>query len=220
MRFVIACLGLFALAACEPSVPPQPQRGVGFADLNELRPVIATGESAISGPFVRAGNISDEAVGFESEPIELASAEEPPQALPPVEVGTNNPGISDEQDFSAVSSRESIQSDRARLEAQREAYVVIQPEALPTRPGSNEPSIVAFALQTTHPVGTRTYGRSSLSGQNRFDRNCAKYPSSDVAQTAFLKAGGPERDRYGLDPDGDGYACFWDPAPFRAAVGR
>ena len=38
------------------------------------------------------------------------------------------------------------------------------------------------------------------------------------AQQAFLEAGGPERDRKGLDPDGDGYACAWDPTPFRAAV--
>ena len=26
-----------------------------------------------------------------------------------------------------------------------------------------------------------------------------------------------ERDRMGLDPDGDGFACAWDPAPFRLA---
>ena len=32
---------------------------------------------------------------------------------------------------------------------------------------------------------------------------------------AFLEAGGPKRDRKGLDPDGDGFACAWDPRPFR-----
>ena len=42
--------------------------------------------------------------------------------------------------------------------------------------------------------------------------------SDAAAQEAFLKAGGPERDRYGLDPDGDGFACRWDPTPFRAAI--
>ncbi len=50
------------------------------------------------------------------------------------------------------------------------------------------------------------------------ERNCAKYGSPDLAQMAFLSKGGPKRDRMGLDPDGDGYACSWDPAPFRQAV--
>ena len=30
--------------------------------------------------------------------------------------------------------------------------------------------------------------------------------------------GGPERDRNALDPDGDGYACGWDPSVYRAAA--
>ena len=38
------------------------------------------------------------------------------------------------------------------------------------------------------------------------------------AKIAFLEAGGPKRDRKALDPDGDGYACGWDPAPYRRAV--
>ena len=44
---------------------------------------------------------------------------------------------------------------------------------------------------------------------------CARYGSPDLAQQAFLAAGGPDRDRRGLDPDGDGFACAWDPRPFR-----
>lgn len=47
---------------------------------------------------------------------------------------------------------------------------------------------------------------------------CAKFSSPDLAQEAFLSAGGPDRDRKGLDPDGDGYACSWDPRPFRTAL--
>jgi hypothetical protein len=39
-----------------------------------------------------------------------------------------------------------------------------------------------------------------------------------MAQIAFLERGGPKRDTLGLDPDGDGFACYWDPAPFRKAV--
>jgi hypothetical protein len=43
-------------------------------------------------------------------------------------------------------------------------------------------------------------------------------PSDDLAQEAFLSEGGPERDRLGVDPDGDGFACRWDPTPFRRAA--
>jgi len=144
-------------------------------------------------------------------------------STPPVpstarEVHLNNPGISDEQDFSAVSSRESIESDRERLAAQGQAYQVVQPKALPQRSGSKDPSIVEFALATSNAVGQSLYRRSGLAAESRFVRNCAKYTSSDVAQIDFLASGGPERDRKGLDPDGDGFACYWDPAPFRQAV--
>ncbi|MFM7444966.1 MAG: hypothetical protein ACKO2N_13850, partial [Tabrizicola sp.] len=59
-------------------------------------------------------------------------------------------GISDEQDFSAVSARETIESDKERIARNRAEYVVVQPGALPTRPGDTGPNIVEFALATTH----------------------------------------------------------------------
>ncbi len=129
-------------------------------------------------------------------------------------VTTNNPRISDEQDFSAVSDRESIESDRERLAAQREAREVIAPTAIPTR-GANGPNVVAYALSTRNAVGQKIYRRTPLNSSNRTVRNCASYASDDLAQEAFLSAGGPERDRLRLDPDGDGFACGWDPAPYR-----
>ena len=57
-----------------------------------------------------------------------------------------------------------------------------------------------------------------LNCAGRTQRGCAVYRSPDQAQIDFRASGGPQRDRKGLDPDGDGYACAWDPAPFRAAV--
>ncbi|SPF77310.1 hypothetical protein ALP8811_02337 [Aliiroseovarius pelagivivens] len=128
-------------------------------------------------------------------------------------------GISDEQDFAAVSARESIESDAARLEGYRANYQQVQPEAVPDRPSGNSASIVQFALSTTNSVGQPLYQRSGLSGDARARRNCSRYTSADFAQIAFLESGGPKRDRYGIDPDGDGFACAWDPAPFRAARG-
>lgn len=132
----------------------------------------------------------------------------------------NNPGISDENNFDAVSSRESIESDAARLEANRQQYQVVQPTALPSRAGSAQPNVVQYALQTRHPKGTRVHRRFNVSSTAKFQRNCAVYGSADEAQIDFLARGGPERDRRGLDPDGDGYACGWDPAPFRRAAGN
>jgi hypothetical protein len=125
-----------------------------------------------------------------------------------------NAAISDEQEFDAVAQRETIQSDAERIQRNRDQYVQIQPSALPERPADTGPNIVAFALSTTHNVGAQTYRRSGFGGNP--ERACGKFASADLAQQAFLERGGPERDRLGVDPDGDGFACSWNPAPFRA----
>lgn len=130
-------------------------------------------------------------------------------------VAGNAAGISDEQDFQAVSQRETIESDAERIARNRSQYVQIEPTELPQRPSDTGPNIVAFALSTTHGVGQPQYRRSGIGGNP--ERSCAKYPSADMAQQAFLERGGPDRDRLGVDPDGDGFACSWDPRPFRSA---
>lgn len=124
--------------------------------------------------------------------------------------------ISDEQDFDAVSSRESIESDAQRIAQQRAQYQQVRPTALPSRPNSTGPNLVNYALATNHPVGQQVY-RRSFTSEKRHLRACAAYPSPSEAQIAFLGLGGPQKDRKGLDPDGDGFACQWDPRPFRAA---
>ncbi len=233
-----AALALVAgLSACAPSVPDDARRGVGFGDgADPYAPVYS--DPVVTGPIIQPNAISNETVsGGTPLPLggagasagqgavqgdaagtaqDAAGTGSPGAATPPVQ--TNHPGISDEQDFNAVASRESIESDAARLQAQRQAYKIIKPGALPKRTGGDYGLIVEYALRTTNQVGQPIYKRSGLSGQARFERNCARYPSPDLAQEAFLKAGGPERDRYGLDPDGDGFACFWDPTPFRLAL--
>lgn len=140
-------------------------------------------------------------------------------ANPPPETVTTASGISEENDFEAVGAQRSIESDAALIARNRAQYKVIEPEALPVRSGDTGPNIVDYALSTTHSAGTQLYRRVGFNKEGRFKRNCAKYASPDQAQAAFLSRGGPERDRLGLDPDGDGYACAWDPAPFRKAVG-
>lgn len=125
-------------------------------------------------------------------------------------------GVSDEQDFEAVAARETIESDRARIDRNRAQYQIDQPGALPQRAGVG-PSIVEYALSTQHPVGVKLFQRSPLR-LKRIEVACGPYANADLAQEAFLAAGGPNRDRLGVDPDGDGYACGWDPSPYRAVV--
>ncbi|MCV2876603.1 hypothetical protein OE810_10095 [Rhodobacteraceae bacterium XHP0102] len=141
-------------------------------------------------------------------------------AAAPVAVPARLPssgGISDEQDFDAVAARETIESDAARRARMQAQLVVVQPEPVPTRPASVGPSVVNYAIATSHPMGQRVYARSPL-GRGRHAENCAAYRSADLAQEDFLARGGPNRDPLALDPDGDGYACAWDPAPYRAAA--
>jgi hypothetical protein len=125
-------------------------------------------------------------------------------------------GISDEQDFEAVSARETIESDAERIARNRSEYVVVQPKDLPARPGDTGPNIVEFALATTHAPGVQMYKRGGIKRDS--SGPCGKYASPDLAQQDFLGKGGPERDRMGVDPDGDGFACSWDPRPFRTAL--
>ncbi len=143
----------------------------------------------------------------------------PTNAQPQIVVQTeiDNGAISDEQDFGAVDSRRSIESDAERLEQNRAQYTVIQPTDLPSRRGTG-PNIVEYAVTTNNPVGVQLYRRIGFNRENRAIRACSKYATSDLAQQAFLAAGGPVRDRKGLDPDGDGFACAWDPTPFRLAL--
>jgi hypothetical protein len=122
--------------------------------------------------------------------------------------------LSDEQSFDAVAGRETIESDADRRAAQAAAREQINPTALPQRPRDVGPNIVEYALSAPNAKGQEWYSRSLLSGDTRFRRNCAEYATPDDAQRDFLARGGPERDRRGIDPDGDGFACGWDPAPF------
>ncbi len=97
------------------------------------------------------------------------------------------------------------------LAAAREQLVIVTPgETVPEVRGVN---VALFANQTTHAVGEKRYSRSINPFRSR--GRCARYASADAAQRAFLAEGGPERDPLNLDPDGDGFACGWDPEPYR-----
>ena len=243
MRAGLLILAMTSLVAC---APPVPESGVGFQDYNSYlreREVAAAApyqSAAVQAPTTPLSGFSpdsaaaaiDRADGVASSafPATTYSAPAPsgttegdrPRGNAPagikVESGemVGSSGISDEQDFDAVSLRETIQSDAARIEKNRSQYVVIQPGALPVRPGESGPNIVAFALATNNAPGVALYSRTGRGSGAA--AACAKFGSPDIAQEAFLAAGGPDRDRKGLDPDGDGFACSWDPRPFRTAL--
>ncbi|MCU0829194.1 MAG: hypothetical protein MUE52_17835 [Tabrizicola sp.] len=237
-----AILCALLLGACTPSTVDTGS-GVGFTDYNTYirgaRPAPVPGAPVIVPP--PQGGAFDPAAAAAA--IDRADGVAPPTAtagpLPAATDGTARPrggapagiqeetgevdaltgnvGISDEQDFSAVSARETIESDAERIARNRAEYVVVQPTDLPQRPGDTGPNIVEFALATNHAPGVQLYKRGGL-GLRDVNAACGKYSSPDQAQQDFLARGGPERDRLGVDPDGDGFACSWDPRPFRTAL--
>jgi hypothetical protein len=243
MRAPFLVMLVCGLAACQPKVP-ESGPGVGFADYNSFlrsrtaNPVPSQDFGAASTPAAPtefstaiASSAIDAAeagtttagVGAPLDPMALAGGERARGNAPAgiqettAEMGFVTAGVSDEQDFAAVKSRETIESDKARIEANRAQYVVIEPGALPVRSGDAGPNIAEYAIATNNPVGVPLYDRPSIYLVN-VKVACTKFTSPDLAQEAFLAAGGPQGDRKGLDPDGDGFACDWDPRPFRAAL--
>lgn len=230
MRLILNGLAICALTACSPPIPDS-GAGVGF-DNDAMNPGRAQARQTFTPAVPDSQNVSDETLAVleqtrpagtqspSAQPVRSTSPQrEVIEASPsnPAPVQLENAGISDENDFSAVDSRRSIEDDAQRRQEIASQYEVVAPTALPSR-RSTGPNIVEYAVNSSNPVGTAVYKRLGFNGQAKFDRNCRAYASADDAQADFLSRGGPERDRLGLDPDGDGYACAWDPTPFRNAV--
>jgi len=248
IRTAVAAVCLLALGGCVGSTPNDVAAGVGFQDYTHyearraqllsgpvvVRPpappamaapapagVAVTGPAQVDTITSRAAAAIAAAEATQASPV-IVEASAQPTAPPPAATNValasaSNPGISDEQDFSAVSARETIASDAERRERMQEQLVIVQPTAIPARNGATGPNIVDFALRTTNSVGERIYTRMPFR-QGQYDRNCIAFRSDDLAQETFLAEGGPERDRHGLDPDGDGFACDWNPVVYRLAA--
>lgn len=233
-RLVLTALAVSTLAACQPQVPDSAQ-GVGFESYSDYMrrrdgQLGGTPQPVIGGPAISTETVTAAPIGapLPTTPTAAPSTApvmpngERPRGDAPAGIKTQSgevahSGISDEQSFAAVAARETIASDAERLRRQREQYVVVQPTALPQRTGDTGPNIAQYAMSTTNPPGTRVYARSSLRLRS-YEASCAPFSSADLAQIEFLKRGGPERDPMGVDPDGDGFACGWDPRPFRAGL--
>ncbi|PTX54139.1 hypothetical protein C8N43_2946 [Litoreibacter ponti] len=241
MRGVFAVFSVAVIAACTTPVPDS-AKGVGFenydsylaerqareAELRRGTTAAGTAPATVAPPTGTAPTEAEQTAsaavaavrGTDGRPARGESVPAGIQNTSPnaaLQPDLDNPSISDEQDFQAVSSRQSIESDAARRQAQSAQYKVIEPTAVPRRPGAKTPTPIEFALETRHPVGQKVYRRSPF-GAGKAAQACASYGSSELAQDAFLKAGGPSKDKLGVDPDGDGYACGWNPAKYRSLV--
>lgn len=232
MRKMLLIPAFGFVAACD-TVAPVTDSGFNTPQYQAEREAQLAGQGVAGNPLLPPPAISQEQLNAEAGPAPfttgnsatdianqtaaaLASTSSQPSA--PVAVSSN--GISNEQDFAAVSSSRSIQDDAALIQQNRQTYEVVAPTAVPQRGSDGQPNIVQYALTTTNPVGTQLHSRAGFNLQAKAQRNCAGYASPDQAQIDFLANGGPQRDRKGLDPDGDGFACGWDPSPFRSAVGN
>ena len=227
MRFILSALAVASVAACSPPVPDS-AAGVGFENYDryladkQARDAQLGGNAApatqTTGPITPPATSAPQTEAQATAAAAVAAIQPAGAQSAAVQVPqTNNVDISDEQDFGAVSSRQSIQSDAQRRAAQSAQYQVVNPTAVPSRPGGGTPTPIEFALQVTHPIGQKVYTRSVF-GANKAAENCALYASTELAQDAFLKSGGPQKDKLKLDPDGDGYACGWNPAKYRQLV--
>lgn len=220
------------VSAALPPPPPMPPRAAPAPQVPVVSVARAPAPATVPAPAappavspaaasVAAATVAALQVAPDTPPPPPAAPDTPPltqaAAPPPPPVDRSNPGISDEQDFDAVATRETIESDAERLARMQAERVVIAPTAVPDRPEGLGPNVIDYALATSHPVGERRYTRRPIS-EDRHQRACLSFRSADLAQEWFLQNGGPGRDRQGLDPDGDGYACGWNPGVFRAAA--
>lgn len=116
------------------------------------------------------------------------------------------------------------QTDYQRYKVAREAALTGKtpvprtiPVALPAKaPAAAEiaPAPVAVRVATVKvaaPVAhSGPWPRQPISAAAH-EAACGRYYTAAKAQENFLRAGGPQADPVGLDPDGDGYACGYRP---------
>ena len=95
----------------------------------------------------------------------------------------------------------------------RQKRMIVEPETSEKLHKVSKINIALYARQTNNTVGTKTYNRVQIK-KRKLDP-CSRFASSNEAQRFFLEKNGPKNDFWNLDPDGDGFACDWDPEPFK-----
>ena len=189
-------------------------------------------EATSYGNYLRARE--DALTGERAEPPRVIPVALPARAPTAKEIAGPSPVQVVERETTAAAARAGIVSNRKQLSKARAPAIDTAPAvAYPVRTApaadvvpttvpviaapvttsvlpSAPPTLVQYARASLHRPGTRLFARD---GSVRGD--CAAFASAAAAQQAFLTAGGPQRDALGLDPDGDGYVCGWEPAAYR-----
>ncbi len=194
-----------AQAARVPTPTGAPQYGGAAA------PPASIGQEAVAAVRARTQSTSPaQPVTATSAPAQVAQPQpQPPSAAPaPQQAGVSEQQFTP-QPFGTPQQNQLVQRDVVPQVRVTEAELA---------QGGDAPNLFVYALSTQHTVGQERYERTHPMRWRRWEAACAQFPSQDLAQEAFLAAGGPERDPNHMDPDGDGFACWWDPAPFRQAA--
>lgn len=221
-RAVSLVIAAAALAGCDNSVPAG---GQGYFD----PPPPATYQPAptagmVGEPQGQDGTPDD---ALARDVAAALQATDPQGGTAPADA-TSNPddilangdiGIdpnSDSINLAAMSQEQQIRQRaiaQQRREAAQEKLVIVEPEPVPQQ--DIDANVVAYARSTTNPVGVKRYNRPAFRNRMQSASVCRRFDSDDEAQRQFLANGGPTTDRYNLDPDGDGFACDFDPEKYR-----
>ncbi|OCX66698.1 hypothetical protein BFP70_00630 [Thioclava sp. SK-1] len=225
MRILICALPMVLLAACQPSVPNS-GAGVGFGSYEEY---LAAREAELRGQQTPPAVTPTGAPLDATHGPAYGGAGYGASVADPAQIGSVAPTqpMNDAQQLGA--------DTLAALNATAAEPITVQPSpsvppaasstALPQLDvqsqvvGQAGPNLAAYALSVNNQPGQSVYRRGGIKLTSTA-RACAKYVAPDLAQIAFLDRGGPERDPGNLDPDGDGFACGWDPSAFQNARGN
>ncbi len=116
--------------------------------------------------------------------------------------------------FSQEEQKRQREEDARRIAEARSQLVVVQPEAI--QQVDDSANVAKYARATTHTIGTKLHRRPAFASKSNSLRTCLKFATAEEAQRRFLATGGPTTDQFNLDPDGDGFACGFDPQPYRS----
>ena len=232
--FPVMVVSALALSGCGgPAVPESGATGgVGFGDyqtyLKQREAALNGGAPMPASQPVSQTTVANAGAAIGAEPIAATSlgsvspsAPLPAGILAAVPGGTNEPYGAASAGAPLATSTMLEQTNTASYSGAPTAAAVPQnvanyQSAAPAHSVNTGPNLASYALAATNSVGQSVYQRGSSNAKSS-ERACNKFTSSDLAQTAFLTAGGPQKDSKNLDPDGDGFACAWDPRPFQAA---
>ncbi len=196
-KILISLMALGALAACNEPQPEQDQyfdhvtpvpTNISGEPIPPVEPIPAEPIPA-STTGVDADGVTYETVTVNTDGLEAPVAPATTAAPAP---GLYEPALSLPTESAKVKKRAARPVKTATLKPRTETL-----------------NLREYAATQTHLVGEKKYSRSASKYAN--GDNCDQYSVPEIAQIAFLNAGGPRKDSLLLDGDGDGFACAWVP---------